>query len=140
MRRTSHTRQAAEATRAASRTASLVRRANEGDRDALACLIGEHERPLTVFCRRLVGAGAAEDLAQETLLRAVQAIGHLKDPARFAGWLFGIAANLARKWWEQQARWPLSLEALARVHPDVPWEQALSSDGALPPATSAMPD
>src|SRR5262245_30852828 len=105
--------------RDASAPAALGRLAQAGDAGALACLVERHQAALTRFCRRLVGEGAP-DLAQETLLRALQAPGRLQEPARFPAWLLGIAANLARKGWQRRARWPLSLEGLAETYPDVP--------------------
>jgi uncharacterized protein len=102
---------------------ALVRRAQTGAPRAGACLIERHHAALVRFCRRLVG-DAGPDLAQETVLRAVPALGRLREPARFEAWLLGIAANLARKWWRRRARWPLSLEALAEAYPDVPWAAA----------------
>jgi DNA-directed RNA polymerase specialized sigma24 family protein len=61
-------------------------------------LIARHQATLRRFCHRLVGdAGAAQDLVQETLLRAGLTIGRLGEPARFDTWLLGIAAYLARR-------------------------------------------
>ncbi|HEX2034235.1 MAG TPA: sigma-70 family RNA polymerase sigma factor [Chloroflexota bacterium] len=92
---------------------SLVRRAQTGDVEALARLVDTHYALLLRFCRRLAREeGHAQDLAQETLLRALQVIGRLEDPARFPAWLCGIAVNLAHKWRRRQARWPQSLERL----------------------------
>jgi RNA polymerase sigma factor (sigma-70 family) len=54
----------------------------------------------------------------------VAALHALRDPERFSAWLYGIAANLARKWWERRARWPLSLDRLALTYPDVDWAPA----------------
>ena len=107
----------------------LVWAAQRGDVDAFACLVERTQVPLRRFCARLAGSttgmqGLADDLAQETLLRAFRALPRLQDPARFDAWLFAIAANLARKWWRSQARWPLSLESLVAHYPDVPWEQS----------------
>src|SRR5919109_1142976 len=104
-------------------TARLVTRAREGDAAAFACLVERHGDTLRRFCARLAGAdGSAEDLGQETLLRAFRALPGLGDPERFEAWLLAIAANLARTWWRQQARWPLSVEALQLAYPDLPWE------------------
>src|SRR5919109_1873868 len=119
----------------AARVRELVERARRGDEGAFACLV-EHSRPgLGRFCRRLmVDAGAQQDLEQETLLRAYQALPRLHDPSRFEAWLFGIAANLARRWWRRQARRPVSLEWLAATHPDLPvapWGEVLP-EPALP--------
>src|SRR5919108_345836 len=104
-------------------TAQVVARAQAGDATAFACLVERHGDTLRRFCARLAGAdGSAEDLVQETLLRAFRALPGLGDPERFEAWLLAIAANLARTWWRQQARWPLSVEALQLAYPDLPWE------------------
>jgi RNA polymerase sigma-70 factor (ECF subfamily) len=104
---------------------ALVRSAQHGDVTAFARLVEQHQVGLTRFCRRLMGdASAGEDLAQETLLRAQQSIGRLGEPYRFGPWLFGIAANLARKVWRAEARRPLSLEALISAYPNVPWDES----------------
>jgi uncharacterized protein len=103
------------------RLVELVCRARQGDGVAFAGLVEVHGPALDRFCRRLMPEpGAAQDLAQETLLRGFQALPRLEDPARFGAWLCGIAANLARWWWRRQARWPVSLDDLAEAYPDVP--------------------
>jgi len=63
-----------------------------------ATLAAERVR-LVRLCARLTGdAGAAEDLAQETLLAAFQHEQALRDPAKRAQWLSGIARNLCLHW------------------------------------------
>jgi len=104
-------------------TAAYVARAQRGDAAAFACLVERHGATLLRFAARLAGPGSpAEDLVQETLLRAFRALPNLAEPERFEAWLLAIAANLARTWWRRQARWPLSLDALALTYPDLPWE------------------
>jgi len=89
----------------------LVRRAVAGDAAAFAELTEPHRASLVRFCRRLLPEqGAAQDLAQETLLRAYQSLDRLETPERFAAWLYGIAANVAKMWWRQHERRPLSLD------------------------------
>src|SRR5688572_3540708 len=99
-----------------SEVATRVQRARAGDRAALASLIDDAYPSLSRFCAQLVGHGSAEDLAQETILRATAALHGLRDPERFVAWLFGIAANLAHRSWERRARWPLSLDHLALTY------------------------
>ena len=49
------------------------------------------------FCVRLTSDPSdAEDLVQETLLRAMRAYGGLREPSRAKGWLFTIATNAWR--------------------------------------------
>lgn len=106
--------------------AALIARACSGDQAAFGQLARRYEGPLARFAYRLIGrVDLAEDLRQETLLRAFVSLPHLRDPGRFGAWLFGIAANLARWWWRRHARWPVSIESLAAEYPDVAWERML---------------
>lgn len=64
--------------------AALVRRAQGGDAEVFSGLVEAHQAALVRFCVRLAGdPGAAEDLVQETLLRAQQAPPRLEVPERF---------------------------------------------------------
>lgn len=50
------------------------------------------------FGRRMCGRRAdAEDLLQETLLKAYQSLGRLRDPAALKGWVYRVAANTCLK-------------------------------------------
>jgi len=83
------------AVRPSSTSSGLAPRPVFGDiaRDNLDRLYG--------YCLRLSGQPAdAEDLVQETLLRAMRAYRDLRDPARAKGWLFAIATNA----WRDSAR------------------------------------
>ncbi len=54
-----------------------------------------HLRALYRFARKLTGDGtAAEDLVQETYLRALNAFPSLRDPGRVKPWLFQILSRL----------------------------------------------
>jgi RNA polymerase sigma-70 factor (ECF subfamily) len=129
-----HDRRASQAGAGHSDETALVRRAQGGDAEAFACLVETHRAALARFCGRLVGdSGTAEDLAQETLLRAQQALPRLEAPERFGAWLFGIAANLARKAWRRNARAPLSLERLASGMPPPAWyREPLAAEAVTP--------
>lgn len=66
-------------------------------RVAFADLAREHLDRLFGFCFRLAGnTPDAEDLLQETLLRAMRAYGDLRQPAHAKSWLFTIATNVWR--------------------------------------------
>lgn len=76
--------------------ASLVVRAQDGDTDAFGELVAAHQRFVYNLCLRAVGdPREAEDLAQETFLRAWLAIGRFRREARFSTWLYRIAVNQA---------------------------------------------
>jgi RNA polymerase sigma factor (sigma-70 family) len=77
-------------------TEDLVLRARRRDADAFAGLIRRYERvALSVAFSVLGNADAAGDVVQDAFLRAWERLADLKEPARFATWLCGIARNLA---------------------------------------------
>jgi RNA polymerase sigma-70 factor (ECF subfamily) len=71
---------------------------------ALTELASAEERARLVrLCARLSGdPQSAEDLAQEALLEAWRHLGQLRDPARRAQWLSGIARNVCLRWLRRQ--------------------------------------
>lgn len=77
--------------------AELVQAVRLGDRDAFGILVDRHRVRATRLARAMLGdASEAEDVTQEALFQAYFGIDRLRDPARFASWLCGIAANLAK--------------------------------------------
>ena len=67
------------------------------ERQPFADLAREHLDRLYGYCVRLTSDPTeADDLVQETLLRAMRAYGGLRDLARAKGWLFAIATNAWR--------------------------------------------
>ena len=74
-----------------------LRRIQGGDRQAFALVVKEYQGPLFGFFSRMrLSQGQAEELSQETFLRAWKNLDHF-DPhmAQFSTWLFTIARNLA---------------------------------------------
>ncbi len=69
-----------------------------GSTDAFRPLVAKYERPVFGLCRRLMRGSddEAEDLTQETFVRAYRFLNALKDPHRFGPWLFRIARSLCR--------------------------------------------
>jgi RNA polymerase sigma-70 factor (TIGR02960 family) len=62
--------------------------------DAFAARAERHRRELHVHCYRMLGSfDEAEDLAQETLLRAWRRRDSLRDDAGLRAWLYKIATN-----------------------------------------------
>jgi RNA polymerase sigma factor (sigma-70 family) len=80
----------------ASPDAELVRRARGGDRDAFAALVARHHATLVRCCRRLVGADAALDAAQDAVVTALLSLDRLRRPESFGAWLVGIGLNACR--------------------------------------------
>ncbi|MBF6604557.1 MAG: sigma-70 family RNA polymerase sigma factor [Chloroflexi bacterium] len=64
---------------------------------AFAAIARDQLDGLYGYCVRLTSDRTdAEDLVQDTLLRAMRAYPELRDPARAKGWLFAIATNAWR--------------------------------------------
>ncbi len=75
--------------------AELVLAAQAGDQMAFDTLITPYRHKLLVHCYRMLGSlHDAEDLVQETLLRAWEKREALTSPETYASWLFRIATNL----------------------------------------------
>jgi len=76
--------------------AQLVERVVAGDGEAFRQLVERYQRPVYGLLLRMVRAPAlAEDLAQETLIKAYRAIASFDRSRRFSSWLFKIAHNTA---------------------------------------------
>ncbi|MFH8727184.1 sigma-70 family RNA polymerase sigma factor [Streptomyces termitum] len=90
------------------RTTALVEAARAGDphaREELvrACLPLVHN----VVGRALDGHADTDDVVQETLVRALDGLPGLRDPARFRSWLVAIAMNGVRRRWHERRQAPV---------------------------------
>jgi RNA polymerase sigma-70 factor (ECF subfamily) len=75
--------------------AELVRRAQGGDKRAIAALVLEHQRFVYNLALRSLGdAHEAEDVAQEAFVRAWQALPRFRGESLFRSWLYRIVVNL----------------------------------------------
>lgn len=68
----------------------------------------------------------AEDLTQETMIRAMQRIGQYQGRSRFSTWLISIATHLFLDELRRRSRETLRFEALARELPAAGEEGALN--------------
>src|SRR5690242_4013341 len=76
----------------------VVARAKGGDEDAFHLIFNRYGRPVLSFINNHVrNRELAEELAQETFVRAYRNLNGLKDEMRLSTWLFGIARNVVRE-------------------------------------------
>ena len=76
--------------------AELAAQAREGNRFAFEKLFERYNSQICIYLVRIVGNdGVGCDLAQETFLKAWEALPSLRDTSRFASWLYRIATNVA---------------------------------------------
>ena len=67
--------------------------ARRGDRRAFDALVSAHESQLRGFLMRRVGAEAADDILQETLVACWTALTRFDGRSRFKTWLYSIALH-----------------------------------------------
>jgi RNA polymerase sigma-70 factor (ECF subfamily) len=70
---------------------SLARAAGRGDHAALARLVSETQGDVWRLCAYLVDPASADDLAQDTYLRAIPALRKFRGDASVRAWLLAIA-------------------------------------------------
>jgi RNA polymerase sigma-70 factor, ECF subfamily len=98
----------------------LLAAAQAGDEHAFRQLIEPYRHALDVHCYRMLGsAHDAEDVTQETLLRAWRALGRFEPRAQLQTWLYRIATNACL---DELARRPRRPEPLDPF-PDLPADQ-----------------
>ncbi len=108
---------------------NVVAAAVNGDEAAFAALTRQYRRELHVHCYRMLGAFEdAEDLVQETFLRAWQKRASFESRGSFRAWLYRIATNGCLDYLAKHKREVVegasgsADEGLNRL-PEVPWLQ-----------------
>jgi len=77
--------------------AALMARVRSGDDEAFYELVRPHERSIYLAALSIVHNDAdAEEVIQETILKAFKAIGRFREEAKFSTWIFQIAINESR--------------------------------------------
>jgi len=75
-----------------------IRRSRAGDQEAFRLIFERYARPVFSFIYDYVGRrDLAEELTQETFVRAYQSLNTVRDETKLASWLFGIGRNVARE-------------------------------------------
>ncbi|HUA48822.1 MAG TPA: sigma-70 family RNA polymerase sigma factor [Solirubrobacteraceae bacterium] len=89
----------------------LLAAAQAGDERAFRRLVDPYRHALEVHCYRMLGsAHEAEDLVQETLLRAWRALERFEPRAQLQTWLYRIATNACLDELERRPRRPEPLD------------------------------
>jgi RNA polymerase sigma factor (sigma-70 family) len=88
--------------------AAVIVAAQAGDEHARDRLVAE-SLPLVynIVGRALHGHADVDDVAQETMLRALSSLGALRDPGSFRSWLVAITMNQIRGHWRQHRAVPV---------------------------------
>ncbi len=111
--------------------ARLVSEARGGSQEAFEQIVRRYQRPVIGLIARMTGDRAlAEDLAQDTFVKAFRNLGTFDPARRLSSWLFRIAHNT-------------TLDALRRIKPEVVELDALSAgdrrrDPPAPPVADGL--
>ncbi len=93
------------------RDAELVHQTLDGDDVAFTKLVRKYQKPVHALVWRKIGDfHTAEDITQDTFLKAYQNLATLKEPQRFAGWLYVIATRRCAAWLRRKRLRTQSLE------------------------------
>src|SRR5438128_10170572 len=116
----------------ASEAAAVLARARQGDGDAFRVLVERHSQSVFRLAFRMTGNEQdAEDVVQESFLRAYRQLGRFESRANFGTWLYRIAANCS-----------VDLMRAKQARHDQSRAESLDQEGAmeLPAADVAGPE
>src|SRR2546425_12646678 len=83
-------------------------------------VVAAHHAEIYRYLLRVTSrSGDADDLSQETFLRAYRAWERLDDGANVRAWLFTIATNLARNYFRSEGRRRRAYAGVSAVRTDV---------------------
>ena len=78
---------------------TLIKQCLDGDTDAFGFLVDKYKGAVHALAYHKIGNyHDAEDIAQETFLKAYQNLSTLRNLSGFAGWLYVICANCCYSW------------------------------------------
>jgi RNA polymerase sigma-70 factor (ECF subfamily) len=94
-----------------SEDAEFVSRILDGDITAFEALYHKYKRQLYQTALAITGdSGAAEEILQDSFVRAYAAIERVDASVSLAPWLHRIAVNLSYNWTNRHRRWPLDID------------------------------
>jgi len=129
---------------------TLVIEAAAGSRDAFDELVRRHQRQIYNLTRALTDGDAdAEDLVQETFVRAFRAIPRFRGDSSFRTWLVRIAINVVRTHVDRRSRRVMTVqsavdgserERLENIASDEDLETAVGRRRTIDHALAALPE
>ena len=124
---------------------AAIARAKAGDRDGFRLLVERHSRSVFRLAYRLTGNEQdAEDVVQETFLRAYKQLQNFESRASFGTWLYRIAANYSldlirarKRHYEQRAAADEDTDAMLAVPSPDPGPDRVAYSGQIGERVSA---
>ncbi|RYM01484.1 RNA polymerase sigma factor SigW [Sporolactobacillus sp. THM7-7] len=110
----------------------LIKKVKKGNHQAFAELVDKYKNGVYILCLRMVGnRQEAEDLSQETFIRAYHHIDQFDINRKFSTWIFRIATNLSIDWLRKKKP-DVSLDAEVPGTDGLALKALLASEEALP--------
>ena len=107
----------------------LVLQAGQGDRAAFGELYEETGRSVYFNCLKLLGnAQQAEDMTQDTFMKALEKLDSLKEPENFSAWVNRIAINNCKMYFRKNPR--TAEEESEKIIDDTPDSELIPDDYA----------
>lgn len=107
----------------------LVLQAEQGDRAAFGELYEETGRSVYFNCLKLLGnAQQAEDITQDTFMKALEKLDSLKEPENFSAWVNRIAINNCKMYFRKNPR--TAEEESEKIIDDTPDSELIPDDYA----------
>ena len=96
--------------------AKWIGRILTGDEAAFTALLKKYEKQIHAFVwKRVKDYHIAEEITQDTFLKAYEKLDTLRDPDRFSGWLYMIATRCSLTWLGERRIPMQSLEAISKA-------------------------
>jgi len=94
----------------------LIQRVLDGDDTAFSELVSKYHKSVHALAWRKVGDfHIAEEITQDTFLKAYQRLSTLREPRSFVSWLYVIAANRCKAWHRKKRLQIQSLECTSNT-------------------------
>ena len=114
----------------ATEATAVLARARQGDSEAFRVLVEQHSRSVFRLAYRMTGNEQdAEDVVQESFLRAYRQLGRFESRANFGTWLYRIAANCS-----------VDLMRAKQARHDITRSESLEEAAELPAAETPTPE
>jgi RNA polymerase sigma-70 factor (ECF subfamily) len=120
----------------ASREEKWVRKTLAGSHEAFADIVNRYQRPVfSIVVRMVRDSGLAEDLTQETFIKAFRALRTYDARRKFSSWLFTIAHNTTIDYLRKKSLQTVPLESEGEESDPL---DRLPSDDSVTPERAAM--
>ena len=102
----------------------LIHRILDGDDSAFSDLVNKYQKQVHALAWRKIGDfHIAEEITQDTFLKAYQKLATLRKPTHFAGWLYVIATRCCQAWLRKKQ---IQTEPLDEIDNEEPEPEAYS--------------